>query len=69
MPFAPKKLNVTSRGCPARPRWVGYEVRDDGDGYRAYVVFDCGNLDELRNCASLAGYAGIVLGGPAVAWA
>jgi hypothetical protein len=72
MTITPKKLDVTScKGERGRPRWTGYEIRNDsnGKGYRAYVVFDCANLSDMRDCASLAGYAGIVIGQPSVAWA
>ena len=66
MPITPKKLDVTScRGEPGRPLWTGYEVRNG----RAHVVFECANLSDMRDCASLAGYDGIIIGSPSVDWA
>ena len=71
MPLVPKKLDVTScRGEPGRPLWTGYEVRRDGYGcIRAHIVDECANLSDMRDCASLAGYSGIIIGSPSVDWA
>jgi hypothetical protein len=71
MPLAPVKLDVTScRGSAGRPLWTGYEVRRNCYGYvKAHVVFECARLDDMRDCASLAGYDGILIGSPSVDWA